>query len=71
MGQHRRRTRRRRRLLAPTLVTTALSVLTVAVVVVGTHSLTPRATAVASPATSAAVAPPVPGAPTAVSYTPL
>ncbi|MFE6746634.1 trypsin-like serine peptidase [Kitasatospora purpeofusca] len=63
MGQHRRRTPRRRRFLAPTLVTTALSVLTVAVVVVGTHSLTPRATAVASPATSAAVAPPAPGTP--------
>ncbi|MFD9064243.1 trypsin-like serine peptidase [Kitasatospora purpeofusca] len=71
MGQHRRRTPRRRRLLAPTLVTTALSVLTVAVVVVGTHSLTPRATAVASPATSAAVAPPVPGTPTVPAAVPV
>ncbi|WP_328955186.1 trypsin-like serine peptidase [Kitasatospora purpeofusca] len=71
MGQHRRRTPRRRRFLAPTLVTTALSVLTVAVVVVGTHSLTPRATAVASPATSAAVAPSVPGAPTVPAAVPV
>ncbi|MFB8238429.1 trypsin-like serine peptidase [Kitasatospora purpeofusca] len=71
MGQHRRRTPRRRRFLAPTLVTTVLSVLTVAVVVVGTHSLTPRATAVASPATSAAVAPPVPGTPTVPAAVPV
>ncbi|MFD8696903.1 trypsin-like serine peptidase [Kitasatospora purpeofusca] len=71
MGQHRRRTPRRRRFLAPTLVTTALSVLTVAVVVVGTHSLTPRATAVASPATSAAVAPPVPGTPSVPAAVPV
>ncbi|WP_406092506.1 trypsin-like serine peptidase [Kitasatospora purpeofusca] len=70
MGQHRRRTPRRR-FLAPTLVTTVLSVLTVAVVVVGTHSLTPRATAVASPATSAAVAPPVPGTPTVPAAVPV
>ncbi|MFJ8432411.1 trypsin-like serine peptidase [Kitasatospora sp. NPDC094019] len=71
MGQHRRRTPRRRRLLAPTLVTTALSVLTVAAVVVGTHSLTPRATAVASPATSAAVAPAAPGTPTVPAAVPV
>ncbi|WP_051741138.1 serine protease [Kitasatospora sp. MBT66] len=70
MGQHRRRTPRRR-FLAPTLVTTALSVLTVAVVVVGTHSLSPRATAVASPATSAAVAPPVPGTPSVPAAVPV
>ncbi|MFB6888892.1 trypsin-like serine peptidase [Kitasatospora sp. NPDC056327] len=56
MGQHRRRTRRRR-LLGPTLVTTTLSALTVAAVVVGSHSMTPRATAVASPGTAPATAP--------------
>ncbi|MFF8772802.1 trypsin-like serine peptidase [Kitasatospora sp. NPDC015120] len=53
MGQHRRRTTRRR-YLAPTLVTTTLSALTVAAVVVGTHSVVPRTTAVASPETVAA-----------------
>ncbi|MFE7559564.1 trypsin-like serine peptidase [Kitasatospora sp. NPDC057500] len=63
MGQHRRRTRRRR-LLAPTLITTTLSAVTVAAVVVGTHSVTPRATAVASPeiptATASAAPAPAP-----------
>ncbi|MFB7474734.1 trypsin-like serine peptidase [Kitasatospora sp. NPDC056184] len=57
MGQHRRRRTSRHRLLAPTLVTTTLSALTVAAVVVGTHSVAPRATAVASPETTVATAP--------------
>ncbi|MFE6866493.1 trypsin-like peptidase domain-containing protein [Kitasatospora sp. NPDC057692] len=62
MGQHRRRTSRHR-LLAPTLVTTTLSALTVAAVVVGTHSVAPKATAVASPETTVATAPAVPVVP--------
>ncbi|MER7707528.1 serine protease [Kitasatospora sp. NPDC097605] len=69
MGQHRRRTGRRR-FLAPTLVTTTLSALTVAAVVVGTHSVTPRATAVASPETTAATAPLSPAATPVPTLTP-
>ncbi|MEV6973629.1 serine protease [Kitasatospora sp. NPDC093806] len=59
MGQHRRR-RPRRRLLAPTLLTTTLSVLTVAAVVTGTHSVTSRATAADSPAATPTAATPTP-----------
>ncbi|MFF2954469.1 trypsin-like serine peptidase [Kitasatospora sp. NPDC057965] len=62
MGQHRRRTSRRR-LLAPTVGAATLSALTLAAAVVGTHSVTPRATAVASPETAAAAAPAAPAAP--------
>ncbi|WP_406203068.1 trypsin-like peptidase domain-containing protein [Kitasatospora sp. NBC_01560] len=54
MGQRRRRSHRHR-LLAPTLLT-ALSALTVAALVLGTHSLTSEATAVGGP--SAAVSTP-------------
>ncbi|MFF2041615.1 trypsin-like serine peptidase [Kitasatospora sp. NPDC058170] len=67
MGQHRRRTSRRR-LLAPTLLT-ALSVLTVATVVAGSHAPTPRAAAVAGPA-AASPSPSVDAAPPADSPSP-
>ncbi|AUY49835.1 serine protease [Streptomyces sp. CB01881] len=61
MGQHRRRTPRRR-LLAPTLLT-ALSALTIATVVVGTHGLASEATAAGGPSAmvlSPAAPPPPP-----------
>lgn len=64
MGQHRRRPPRRR-FLAPTLLTMH-SVLTVAAVVAGAHSVTSEATAVGSPSVTAPAVPASSAPPSAV-----